>query len=65
MSKSDSHKSPYLCIWCWKCPKEGLIPYVRLHACTLSSRVETPITNHLRNYAPNLEKYKVVQILLV
>ena len=25
-------------------------------------RVEVPITDHLRDYAPNLEKYKVVQI---
>ena len=24
-------------------------------------RVEAPITNHLRNYAPGLKKYKVVQ----
>jgi hypothetical protein len=27
--------------------------------------VEGPITNHLRDYASNLEKYKVVQILPV
>ena len=24
-------------------------------------KVETPITDHLRNYAPNLEKYKAEQ----
>ena len=25
------------------------------------NKVEAPITNHLRDYAPNLEKYKAVQ----
>ena len=29
------------------------------------SRVDVPITNHLRDYVPNLEKYKVVQIFLM
>ena len=28
----------------------------------MRSRVEVPITNHLRGFAPNLEKYKVVQV---
>ena len=28
-------------------------------------RVEAPITAHLRDYAPHLEKYKVVQIFPV
>jgi hypothetical protein len=28
-------------------------------------RVEVPINGHLRDYAPNLEKYKVVQVILV
>ena len=26
-----------------------------------TSRVDAPITDHLRDFAPNLEKYKVVQ----
>ena len=28
-------------------------------------RVEAPITDHLRDYAPDLEKYKAVQIFPV
>ena len=28
-------------------------------------RVEVPITDHSRNFAPNLEKYKAVQIFLM
>jgi hypothetical protein len=27
-----------------------------------NTRVEAPITNHFRDFAPNSEKYKVVQI---
>ena len=30
-----------------------------VNAC--KDRVEVPVTDHLRDYAPNLEKYKVVQ----
>ena len=28
-------------------------------------RVEAPITDHLRDYAPDLEKYRVVQVFPV
>jgi hypothetical protein len=30
--------------------------------CEVALRVEAPITNHLRDFAPNLEKYKAVHI---
>ena len=30
-----------------------------------SFKVEPPITDHLRAFAPDLEKYKAMQILLV
>jgi hypothetical protein len=33
---------------------------VKPHYCT---RVEVPITDHPRDFAPNLEKYKAAQIL--
>ena len=29
--------------------------------CVCFIKVEAPITNHLRDFAPNLEKYKVLQ----
>ena len=48
------------------CLKYNSYSYLINKGCpTLHDRVEAPISNHLRDYAPILEKYKVVQNFLV
>jgi hypothetical protein len=47
----------------WDISKIG--PYQNAKTSLKQYRVEVPITDHLRDYAPNLEKYKAVHIFLV
>ena len=43
------------------------MPFYLTLSITLNvkARVEAPMTDHLRDFAPNLEKYKVVQFFHV